>query len=177
MSIAPADGQEGYVDERRGVVNASSIDVIERGVVEKSSVVAKRCVGVVAERCVGVVANRCVGVVSELCVVPKRCVVAERGVVTDMGIVAESGVVTERSVVTDRGIVRSVVTDRGIVTDGCVDEVDGVTTKRRFVGVGSTDTTFARLPNEAVKEVLRFLPAWMSADAAVRGNRSGANAD
>ena len=155
MSIAPADGQEGYVDERRGIVNASSIDVIERGVVEKSSVVVKRCVGVVAERCVGVVANRCVGVVSELCVVAKRCVVAERGIVTDMGIVAKSGVVTERS----------------------VDEVDGVTTKRRFVGVGSTDTTFARLPKEAVKDVLRFLPAWMSADAAVRGNRSGANAD
>ena len=167
MSIAPADGQEGYVDERRGDVNASSIDVIERGVVEKSSVVAKRCVGVVAERCVGFVANRCVGVVSEVCVVPKRCVVAERGVVTDMGIVAESGVVTERSV----------VTDRGIVTDTCVDEVDGVTTKQRLVGVGSTDTTFARSPKEAVKDVLRFLPAWMSADAAVRGNRSGANAD
>ena len=136
-------------------MNVASIDVIERGVVEKSSVVVKRCVGVVAERCVGVVANRCVGVVSELCVVAKRCVVAERGVVTDMGIVAKSGVVTERS----------------------VDEVDGVTTKQRFVGVGSTDTTFARLPKEAVKDVLRFLPAWMSADAAVRGNRSGANAD
>ena len=149
-------------------MNVASIDVIERGVVEKSCVVVKRCVGVVAERCVGVVvmrcvaercvgvvANRCVGVVSELCVVAKRCVVAERGVVTDMGIVAKSGVVTERS----------------------VDEVDGVTTKRRFVGVGSTDTTFARLPKEAVKDVLRFLPAWMSADAAVRGNRSGANAD
>ena len=149
-------------------MNVASINVIERGVVEKSCVVVKRCVGVVAERCVGVVvmrcvaercvgvvANRCVGVVSELCVVAKRCVVAERGVVTDMGIVAKSGVVTERS----------------------VDEVDGVTTKRRFVGVGSTDTTFARLPKEAVKDVLRFLPAWMSADAAVRGNRSGANAD
>ena len=149
-------------------MNVASIDVIARGVVEKSCVVVKRCVGVVAERCVGVVvmccvakrcvgvvANCCVGVVSELCVVPKRCVVAERGVVTDMGIVAKSGVVTERS----------------------VDEVDGVTTKRRFVGVGSTDTTFARLPKEAVKDVLRFLPAWMSADAAVRGNRSGANAD
>ena len=166
-------------------MNVVSIDddpseVIERGVVEKSCVVVKRCVGVVAERCVGVVvmrcvaercvgvvANRCVGVVSELCVVAKRCVVAERGVVTDMGIAAKSGVVTERSV----------VTDRGIVTDSCVDEVDGVTTKRRFVGVGSTDTTFARLPKEAVKDVLRFLPAWMSADAAVRGNRSGANAD
>ena len=157
-------------------MNVASIDddpseVFEHGVVEKSCVVVKRCagvvaercvgvvamrcVGVVAERCVGVVANRCVGVVSERCVVAKRCVVAERGVVTDMGIVAKSGVVTERS----------------------VDEVDGVTTKRRFVGVGSTDTTFARLPKEAVKDVLRFLPAWMSADAAVRGNRSGANAD
>ena len=169
-------------------MNVASIDddpseVFEHGVVEKSCVVVKRCagvvaercvgvvamrcVGVVAERCVGVVANRCVGVVSERCVVAKRCVVAERGVVTDMGIAAKSGVVTERSV----------VTDRGIVTDTCVDEVDGVTTKRRLVGVGSTDTTFARLPKEAVKDVLRFLPAWMSADAAVRGNRSGANAD
>ena len=157
-------------------MNVASIDddpskVFEHGVVEKSCVVVKRCagvvaercvgvvamrcVGVVAERCVGVVANRCVGVVSERCVVAKRCVVAERGVVTDMGIVAKSGVVTERS----------------------VDEVDGVTTKRRFVGVGSTDTTFARLPKEAVKDVLRFLPAWMSVDAAVRGNWLGANTD
>ena len=51
-------------------------DVIERGVVAKSCIVAKRCVGVVAEHCIGV-AERCVGVVAERCVgvVAKSCVI------------------------------------------------------------------------------------------------------
>ena len=103
-----------------------------------------------------------------------------------MGIVAKSGVITERSVVAERGIVTDSGVDdkkgfiaRDVVVRGVVEvvEVDGVTTKRLFVGVGSTDTTFARLPKEAVKDDFRFLPAWMSVDAAVRGNRSGANTD
>ncbi len=103
-----------------------------------------------------------------------------------MGIVAKSGVITERSVVAERGIVTDSGVDdkkgfiaRDVVVRGVVEvvEVDGVTTKRLFVGVGSTDTIFARLPKEAVKDDFRFLPAWMSVDAAVRGNRSGANTD
>jgi hypothetical protein len=192
-------------------VNVVSIDdnpsdVIERGVVAKSCIVAKRCVGVVAERCIGVVAKRCVGVVAEhcvgvvakscvvaeccvvaeRCVVAECCIVAEHGVVADIGIVPKSGVVTERIIVAERGIItdsgieaKKGIVARGVIARGVVevDAVDGVTTKRRFVGVGSTDPTFARLPKEAVKDDFRFLPAWTSVDAAVRGNRSGANTD
>ncbi len=46
----------------------------------------------------------------------------------------------------------------------------GVTTNGRFVGVGSTDPTFAHLPNERVKEDLRFLPALMRAGTLVCTN-------
>ena len=101
-------------------------------------------------------------------------IVAKSGVVTERSVVAECGIVTDSGVDAKKGIVARGVVARGVVE---VDAVDGVTTKRRFVGVGSTDTTFARLPKEAVKDDFRFLPAWMSVDAAVRGNRSGANTD
>ena len=112
------------------------------------------------------------GIVAKSGVVAERCVVAKRGVVADIGIVAKSGVVAKRSIVPERGIVteRGIDAEKGILAKRGIVEVvavNGVTIKQCFVGVGSTDPTFARLPKDAVNDDFRFLLAWMSVDAVV----------
>ena len=70
---------------------------------------------------------------------PSSVVVAKRGVVTKGGIVAEHGIVAKHGIIAKLGVVakRCGV----VVIVAAID--DGVTTKRRFVGVGSADPLFA----------------------------------
>ena len=100
--------------------------------------------------------------------------VAERGVIDVVAVDAKLGVVNIVLVSAERGIVakRRVVAKCGVVS---VIAVNRLTRKQRSMGVGSMDSTFAHLPKEAVNEDLRFLLVWMTVDAAVRGNWSGAN--
>jgi hypothetical protein len=77
-------------------------------------------------------------------VATKQGVVAECGVIAKRGVVAKCGIVVEWGVDAMHGI----VAQQGIVIVPTID--DGVTTPQRFVGVKSTDPTFAHLPNERV---------------------------
>ena len=148
---------------KQGVV-AEHGDVTKQGAITKHGIITKRSV---VPEC-GAIANR--GVVNVVSVDAKHGDVAKHGINAKSGIVAKRGVIAKRGIVNEKGVVPKC----GIVN---VVAVDGVTKKRHFVGVGSMDPTFARLPNTPVNEDMRFLPALMSVDAAVQGNWSGANTD